>query len=169
MNKIIRALLEAKYPTMNIDSLLEVISNTPNPEVATEIVCGLFEEPWVAIIPSLKFETERKSQFEFELIRYNKWDNCVEYRYKSKKNKSIWHEKGTDLPLYNDLKPYQSEYYFKDYIKKSDIEGADILSELEINAISTAFQRITIYGDMETSLHQNTCSVKDWNGDLLSA
>lgn len=169
MNKIIRALLEAKYPTMNIDSLLEVISSTPNPEVATEIVCGLYEEPWVAIVPCLKFETERKNQFEIELLKYNKWDNCVEYRYKSKKSKAIWHEKNTDLPLYSDLKPYQSEYYLKDYIKKSDIEGVDILSELEIHALSTAFERITIYGDMETSSNRNICSVQDWNGDLLSA
>jgi len=154
MNKIIEALLKAKFPAINTSDLLEVINNTTNAEVATEIICGLYQEPWVSDVPSVEFS---KTRFEIVLVGYNKWINAVEYKYKNRKTKTVWIKKDTELPAYSNTNSYQSEYYFKDFASKSGSAG--LISESD-------YERKTIYGDLETNYFTGSCSISDWNGDL---
>ena len=156
MNKIIKALLEAKYPAVDVNALLEIIHKTPSPEIATEIICGLYQEPWVSPSPCEKFKA---TKFEVELKGYNKWEDAVEYKFKSRKSKCIWSRKGSELPLYADVQKFQEEYYFKDFVKRAEIEG---LTEEH----SDQYERRYVYGDLETSFSNGTCRVIDWNGDI---
>lgn len=75
MNKILKALLETKFPTANVNAFLEVIGATPNPELATEILCGLYEE---AVIKH-KFTLVKGNIYSF--VSYNKWNDKVTYSY----------------------------------------------------------------------------------------
>ena len=43
MEKVIKALLEAKFPKVDSNNLMTVINATANPVVATEILTGLYE------------------------------------------------------------------------------------------------------------------------------
>jgi len=154
MNKIIKALLEAKYPTIDTESLLEIINNTDNPTVATEIICGLYEEPFVEGVPSEKFDKNNESKFDVKLIKYNKWNYTVDYSYRTKKSKTIWAKNGEELPSYDDIKSYETEYYFKDFAQKGMIKD---LSESD-------YSRRTVYGELGTDLNKGYCSITDWNG-----
>jgi hypothetical protein len=91
MSKIITALLEAKYPTLNVISLMEIIGNTPNPEVATEILCGLYEEP---VIDNKTVINSNGTIYEFQ--SFDKWKNNVHYSYLDKLTKGGYFPKGTD-------------------------------------------------------------------------
>ena len=156
MNKIIKALLEAKYPTVNVDSLLEVINSTPNAEVATEIICGLYKKPWVSSVPSEKFKSANKGRFEITFVEYDKWKNCVEFSYKLEKSKSIWKLKTEEKPLYSETTVTQEQYYFKDFAFKA---GIDVATESD-------YERVLVKGDLESHANTTTCSVEEWNGEL---
>ena len=72
MDKLIKALLGAKYPTANIDSLFEIVQQTPNAVVATEILCGVYEEPILSEAPSDQLIANNTPRFEIILIGYDK-------------------------------------------------------------------------------------------------
>lgn len=94
MDKIIKALLEAKYPTANADALLEVINATPNASLATEILCGLHVE--VKPFPMSRINDDRP---ECRLLEYNKWDNLVKYEYLRLKVISMYLPKDVDFAV----------------------------------------------------------------------
>jgi hypothetical protein len=90
MLKIERALLEAKFPTINVDNLLEVVMATPNIKVAIEILCGLYESP-EPIVSSVKPDKK-----EYHFVSYNKWTEEVNYSYQDAKTKASYFPKGTN-------------------------------------------------------------------------
>ena len=94
MNKIIKALLEAKYPTANSDSLLEIINATPNPVLATEILCGLHVE--VSLYPMSNLNKDRQ---ECRLLEYNKWTGEVKYEYSRYKTIGMYLPKELDTSV----------------------------------------------------------------------
>jgi hypothetical protein len=91
MNKIIEKLLTVTFPTVDVNSLLEVVTATPNPTIATEILCGLYEEP---ILPKLVQETSGDKR-ELTFKSYNKWDDKVHYSYIKEKTINGYFPKGT--------------------------------------------------------------------------
>ncbi len=91
MLKITKALLEAKFPALNINSLMEIVAATPNPEVATEILCGLYEEP---IVPN---KVENRDGVVYTLNSYDKWQNRVNYSYERKITKGAYFPEGTKV------------------------------------------------------------------------
>ena len=99
MNKTDKKLLELTYPTIPIDSLIEIVENTPNPTVATEILCSLYVEP--------DFSGHQKvisNKVEATFKLYDKWRDEVRYTYQSKITKSGYFSKDTkkeDLTLEN--------------------------------------------------------------------
>lgn len=92
MSKIIQALLEAKIPSVNITLLLDVISATPNPELATEILCGLYTE-----IEFPYSRVQSKSDGVYIFKSYDKWQDCVTYSYIHKETKGGNFPKGTKI------------------------------------------------------------------------
>jgi len=107
MNKIISALLQAKYPTMDTNALLEIINATPNASLATEILCGLYEETKV---PAKVFNTSVKA--ECIMTSYDKWTDRVHYSYHKEKTISIYVPKGMDTSVITleNYKEYKVEY-----------------------------------------------------------
>ena len=45
MEKIIRIALEAKFPGINLENLMEVLRATGNAAIAAETLLGIYEEP----------------------------------------------------------------------------------------------------------------------------
>jgi len=90
MNKIIKALLEAKYPTIDTSVLLEVVSVTPNAEIATEMLCGLYEDP---VIPN-KMVNAKTREGVLTFIKYDKWTDKVHYSYKTPETKGAYFKSG---------------------------------------------------------------------------
>lgn len=93
-------LLEVTYPAINTESLLEIVGATPNPEIATEILCGLYEEPK---LPSKVQETSGDKK-ELTLQSFDKWQDRVEYSYMKEKTVSGFFPKNTvkeDITLEN--------------------------------------------------------------------
>ena len=83
-------LLEVTYPAINTESLLEIVGATPNPEIATEILCGLYVEP---AIEHKMVVSEREGVLTF--MSFDKWNNRVNYSYLQKDTKSTYFPKGT--------------------------------------------------------------------------
>lgn len=92
MNKIMQKLLEVTYPAINTESLLEIVGATPNPEIATEILCGLYVEP--TIVHKMVM-SEREGVLTF--MSFDKWNNRVNYSYLQKDTKSTYFPKGTKV------------------------------------------------------------------------
>lgn len=98
MTKIIEKLLTVIFPTVDVNNLLEIINATPNPEIATEIICGLYVEP------SLPQKVQDKETRELTFKLYNKWNGKIEYTYKKDKVLSAYFPKNTvkeDITLEN--------------------------------------------------------------------
>lgn len=91
MNKIIEKLLTVTFPTVDVNSLFEVVSATPNPELATEILCGLYEEQ---VLPRVVQETSGDKR-ELTFKSYNKWEDKVNYSYIKEKTIHGYFPKGT--------------------------------------------------------------------------
>ncbi len=91
MNKIIEKLLVVTFPNVDITGLLEIVNATPNPIIATEILCGLYEEPQ---LPRTVQETSGDKRI---LTRksFDKWNDKVEYTYVKEKAISGYFPKGT--------------------------------------------------------------------------
>lgn len=88
LQKINRKLLEMTYPNVDLNLLEEVISATPNEKTATEILCGLYEEP---NIPRVVKQGDEVRTFE----SYDKWNERVNYTFERKDTKSAYFPKGT--------------------------------------------------------------------------
>ena len=100
MNKIIEKLLTVTFPTVEINNLLEIVSATPNPELATEILCGLYEEPKLPI--NVQDNSAEKKELTFS--SYDKWTDRVCYSYIKEKTINGYFPKGTikeDITLDN--------------------------------------------------------------------
>jgi len=85
MDKIIKALLEVKYPNLDSSVLLEIISVTPNQEIATEMLCGLYQEPEIT-----KSSVKSDSQGVLTFSSYDKWNDRVHYKYMKAEQKSAY-------------------------------------------------------------------------------
>ena len=89
MQTILTVALGTIFPKENIESIMEVIGATPNPDVATEILLGIYSMP---IIQSSSFKDNKECYF----IKYDKWSNLVHYWYMEQNAKNIYISKDTD-------------------------------------------------------------------------
>jgi hypothetical protein len=95
MQNILTIALGTIFPKENIQSIMEVISATPNPDIATEILLGIYQEP--AVCESVMIDGK-----QCFFISYNKWDDQVKYYYITKESKHIYVKKDTDTSLINE-------------------------------------------------------------------
>lgn len=89
--KIIQALLEIKFPNANIDAIMEILAATPNMELATEILCGLYVEKSV----KGHVRVQHKDRGVLTFVSYNKWDNNISYSYVETLSQGAYFPKGT--------------------------------------------------------------------------
>lgn len=90
--KIIQELLKMKFPTVDINSLMEIINATPNPELATEIMCGIYTEPTVGSHTRVQHKSKGVCTFK----SYDKWTNTLVYSYQEESTKGAYFPKGTE-------------------------------------------------------------------------
>lgn len=92
MKKIINALLAVKFPDANIEALLEVVEATPNPTVATEILCGLYED-----VELPKYSIPRYNNGRIATLKsFDKWEGKGKYVYEDKVTKGGYFPKTVD-------------------------------------------------------------------------
>ena len=95
MNKIIRIALSTKFSEEIIGSLENIIANTPNPEHATALLLGIYEEPEIKGLSKMICNVPRT------FVSYNPWTNNVRYSYLEDKKIHIYVEENTDTSLIN--------------------------------------------------------------------
>lgn len=83
MKTVLEIALSTKFNAEQIPGLMEIISNTPNTELATEILLGLYEEPAVS-------EQSVLDGRLCTLMNYNKWNNDVTYSFTTVKKKQVY-------------------------------------------------------------------------------
>ena len=152
MNKIMQKLLEMTYPTLNIQSLIEIVNATPNPEIATEMLCGLYVEPTINPQPKKGF---RPNEANFTVLGYDKFNRKVEYNYHSVPCCDYWVKKGEESPVYGEtgLKADNGMYYVEDVAKKLGITR----DEVQAN-----YKRITVYGTPVIDGRSTTTDIDNW-------
>jgi hypothetical protein len=91
MNKIIEVALTGKFGAEAVSSLMEVIVATPNPEMATEILLGVYQEP---IVPEMANANKT-------LVSTNHWTRTVTYFMEVEVTKHIYIHKEADRSLIN--------------------------------------------------------------------
>ena len=137
MEKIIKKLLTVTFPSSDVSSLMEVIYATPNPQIATEIICGLYEEQFVA-------QQSKKDNVVRTLVSYDKWRDRVDYSYVREKTK--------DGYFFKDVKDTVTLENF-DSLKQSWSSGKDLVS---LSLPTGEFEERTSY-----------CSLEDWQKNAL--
>jgi hypothetical protein len=134
MNNLERKLIELTFPTVNVDSLMEIIVATPNTTVATEILCGIYVEP-VFIQDKLTSEGTART-----FMSYDKWTEQINYSY---------------------LQEQTVYCYFPETVDKATIT-ADNYKSLECDyGMSRSYRYGVKTGKLEE--RTDWCSVRDWN------
>ena len=83
MEKIIRIALEAKFPGINLENLMEVLRVTGNATIAAETLLGIYEEP---NIPKRALLCKSPATFE----SFDKYKELVKYSVNTFETKSLY-------------------------------------------------------------------------------
>jgi hypothetical protein len=136
MDKIMKALLEAKYPTLNADTLLEIASMTPNPRLAVEKLCGIYD---ALALPYIGEQRYTKNLVVRTATQIDEWNELVHYNYEADKKISFYvhNDVDTKLVTYENHTEYKREY-------KSGV---------------TKWMELAT-GDME--IRNSSCSIGEW-------
>lgn len=127
-----RKLIQLTFPNNNVEAIMEIICATGNPRIATEILCGIYEEPQ---FERLKIVNRHQSKF----IAYNPWTETIEFSY---------------------LRPVTKSGYFPKRIKSEDItmKTFDTLSCSSYD--DDTFYHSIETGEFEPST--GSCKVQTW-------
>lgn len=96
MNKIIQLALGLSYPANKLSALQEVIDATPNQQMATEILLGVYEKPKI----SSKVKNKDGQVRIAKSIDY--WRETVTYTYLENKRIGAYYPKDTNEKQLND-------------------------------------------------------------------
>lgn len=150
MNKIIKAALISKFPA-SVDVLMDVIAATPNPELATEMLLGIYEEPIVFENPCDEFLSRGEANVKF--LSYNKWTDSVTYEYTPRKSKYGYFLR--DLP--------ESERYANCY----DSDRDELMKELNLtrDEFNNLYTSGYVYGELSDYTRTSQTNLSNWNGN----
>lgn len=131
MNKIIQQLLIKTFPDVDINSLMEIVNATAKPEVATEILCGIYTAPDTE--SSIRTHKDRGT---ITIKEYDKWRDEVKYTYQEPVTKSAYFPKGTErdsitLENFDSLKVNYSSDAMNIGIKTGEYKTAEYTCSLE--------------------------------------
>jgi hypothetical protein len=135
MEKIMKALLEAKHPTLDANTILEIASMTPNAKLAVEKLCGIYEP---CGITQGEMRRDNHSGIIQTVTAIQEWENRVHYSYVREKTVGIYIPNDIDenVVTYENYKSYECNYqgggktkYI--YLKTGVIETAMSSCEIE--------------------------------------
>jgi hypothetical protein len=106
MNKIIEVALTGKFGAEAVSSLMEVIGATPNPEMATEILLGIYEKPQIPLI------VVNAQGLEKVATRIDYWERRVSYSYQEEIRKHIYvaDDCDTSVITLENYKEFEKDY-----------------------------------------------------------
>jgi hypothetical protein len=121
MNNVEKKLIELTFPTVNVDSLMEIIVATPNATVATEILCGIYQEPEFV---KDKFSPSGVAR---TFVLYDKWLEQIKYSYLQEEIKYEYFPPNVDkasitLENYKELKGDYSNDSYRHGVKTGVME-----------------------------------------------
>jgi hypothetical protein len=131
--KVMYYALASKFGTESVDKIMEVIGATQNPEMATEILLGIYEQPK---IPNAVVNSQGLVK---TAVNIDYWCHKVTYSYEEETRQHMYVDKDTDTSLIT-LDNYQE--YQRDY-------GSDNI---------TSFYLPT--GQM--TIRKDSCDFSDW-------
>jgi len=134
MKTIVEVALATKFDEKQVPSILEIIGATPNPEMATEILLGIYVQPVLK-------DTAVRNNVVLTLVSADYWTSRVNYEYQDEIKKSFYIHKDTDKSLIT-LDNY------KEYAIDWNAENA-VHMELLTGEIIT---------------RRNDCHISDWIG-----
>ena len=108
MNKIIEVALKGRFGVEEVTNLMEVIGATPNPEMATEILLGVYTQPKLESVVM----DSRGCIRTINSIDY--WAGNVHYSYSEEITKHIYVDKDFDTSV---ITPENYKDYSVDYNK----------------------------------------------------
>ena len=95
-NSIVTIALSSKFTAEQMEGVLEIIGATPNPEVAVEILLGIYEAPKLPVSPvNVKVFDSNKRNIVFS--GYDKFNELVSYKYYTMKTQAGWIENGVTV------------------------------------------------------------------------
>ncbi len=150
MNAIIKFALKSAFSnSVNIDTLLEILNATENPEVATEKLLGLYEEPTFR-----KTRTDREGITEtFE--SYDPFKRKVHFSYESPSEVTKYYSQEKVL-----------EVFGKEYMRTAEVKAQPSLFFDERSEAEKAYPNDTIkYGWFSLGKMRkrtNSCSPENW-------
>lgn len=104
--KVMYYALESKFGTESVDKIMEVVGATPNPEMAAEILLGIYEEPKIPnAVVNAKGLVKTATNIDY-------WKHRVSYSYEEETRKHLYVDKDADTSLIT-LDNYQE--YERDY------------------------------------------------------
>ena len=104
--KVMYYALASKFGTESVDKIMEVIGATPNPEMATEILLGIYEEPRIPnAVVNAKGLVKTATNIDY-------WERRVSYSYEEETRKHLYVDKDADTSLITleNFKEYQRDY-----------------------------------------------------------
>jgi hypothetical protein len=106
MNKIIEVALTGKFGPEAVNNLMEVIGATANPEMATEILLGVYVKPE---IPSTVVNAQG---LEKTATNIDYWEMRVSYSYQEEVRKHIYVDKDCDTSVITleNYKEFEKDY-----------------------------------------------------------
>ena len=104
--KVMYYALASKFGTESVDKIMEVIGATPNPEMATEILLGIYEEPRIPnTVVNAQGLVKTATNIDY-------WERRVCYSYEEEQRKHMYVDKDADTSLITleNFKEYQRDY-----------------------------------------------------------
>jgi len=104
--KVMYYALESKFGTESVDKIMEVVGATDNPEMATEILLGIYEQPK---IPNTVVNAQGLVK---TAVHIDYWGHKVTYSYEEETRKHMYVDKDADTSL---ITPDNYQEYERDY------------------------------------------------------
>jgi hypothetical protein len=109
MNKIIEVALTGKFGAEAVTNLMEVIGATCNPEMATEILLGVYERPE---IPHTIISSKSGASVKKTAVSIDYWNTTVKCTYEEAVTKHLYVDQGLDTSILtiDNYMEYEKEY-----------------------------------------------------------
>jgi len=89
MKTVLEVALSTKFNAEQVPAIIEILGNTPNTDVAAEIILGIYIEPVIS-------EDSVLDNKLCTFLMYNKWQKEVTYTYTTVKRQQIYVNKNAD-------------------------------------------------------------------------
>jgi hypothetical protein len=154
MEKLIQFALATKFGEDNVNFIMQVITATPSPEVATEILLGLYERPEIDRTDEvLHYAGDDKTNIRYSM--YDDFTKEVHFSYQRIIKSSAWFEKNpSGVVITSEEKIISDKYWAEDAARVLKMSTEDF---------NEKYERLVYHTEVEKHARNATKSVTDWN------